>query len=233
MLFADSHGVCIVSYELQLWLLIPTLWEKELPCHPCQNCDWSQWYILVFCSTLPSSDPWFFFFVLRTGCINKRVFEVQTRWCQLCSDCSRVCIRKCSCASSSDLSQSSHFDVGRLSKILMAGNITHAVWSSWNLFPNLDGCCHCPRPDFYINFLFSPSRVYIRSIDHRCEDGRFPVLASCVTISNLGLLSSSETVVNLGIKSWKSSYLIELDVRKPLVVSISQTSEELRLYNPV
>jgi hypothetical protein len=31
----------------------------------------------------------------------------------------------------------------------------------------------------------------------------------------------------------KSSYLNELDVRKPLVVSISQSSEELRLYNLV
>jgi hypothetical protein len=31
----------------------------------------------------------------------------------------------------------------------------------------------------------------------------------------------------------KSTHLIELDVRKPLVVSISQGSEELRLYNLV
>jgi hypothetical protein len=30
-----------------------------------------------------------------------------------------------------------------------------------------------------------------------------------------------------------STYLIELDVRKPFVVSISQRSEELRLYNLV
>ncbi len=30
-----------------------------------------------------------------------------------------------------------------------------------------------------------------------------------------------------------STYLIELDVRKPLVVSIPQRSEELRLYNLV
>jgi hypothetical protein len=30
-----------------------------------------------------------------------------------------------------------------------------------------------------------------------------------------------------------STYLNELDVRKPLVVSISQRSEELRLYNLV
>jgi hypothetical protein len=31
----------------------------------------------------------------------------------------------------------------------------------------------------------------------------------------------------------KSIYLIQLDVRKPLVVSVSQRSEELRLYNLV
>jgi electron transfer flavoprotein alpha/beta subunit len=31
----------------------------------------------------------------------------------------------------------------------------------------------------------------------------------------------------------KSTYLNELDVRKPLVISISQRSEELRLYNLV
>jgi hypothetical protein len=38
--------------------------------------------------------------------------------------------------------------------------------------------------------------------------------------------------VNPGIRSWVSTYLIELDVRIPLVVSISR-SEELRLYNLV
>jgi hypothetical protein len=65
------------------------------------------------------------------------------------------------------------------------------------------------------------------------EDGRFPVSASCVTISNPNLLSSSETAVNPGIKSRKSTYLNDHDVRKPLVLSISQISEELRLYNLV
>ncbi len=35
------------------------------------------------------------------------------------------------------------------------------------------------------------------------------------------------------IRSLKSTYLIELDVRKPLVVFVSQRSEELRLYNLV
>jgi hypothetical protein len=39
--------------------------------------------------------------------------------------------------------------------------------------------------------------------------------------------------VNPNTRSWKSCYLIELDVRKPLVVYISQTHEELSLYNMV
>jgi hypothetical protein len=46
-------------------------------------------------------------------------------------------------------------------------------------------------------------------------------------------LFSSETGVNPIIRSWKSTHLNELDARKPLVVSISQKSEELRLYNLV
>ncbi len=53
-----------------------------------------------------------------------------------------------------------------------------------------------------------------------------------MTISNPDSLSSSETGVNSGIRSSKSTYLNELDVRKPLVESISQRSEELRLNNP-
>jgi hypothetical protein len=54
-----------------------------------------------------------------------------------------------------------------------------------------------------------------------------------VTISNLDLLLSSEVGVNAGIISCKNTDLIELEVRKSLVVSISQRSEELRLYNLV
>jgi hypothetical protein len=46
-----------------------------------------------------------------------------------------------------------------------------------------------------------------KNIDYRCdcEDGRFRFLqiASCVTISNLDSLSSSETGVHLGIRGWK------------------------------
>jgi hypothetical protein len=55
-----------------------------------------------------------------------------------------------------------------------------------------------------------------------------------VKISNLHLLSSSETGVNPVIISLKKkTYLIEVDVIKPLVVSISQRSEKLRLCNQV
>jgi hypothetical protein len=74
----------------------------------------------------------------------------------------------------------------------------------------------------------------------------FSVYASCVTISNPGSLSSSDTGIDRGIKSWKSTSLNELDFRKPLVepsiytivslwlvVSIAQRSEELRLYKLV
>jgi hypothetical protein len=55
----------------------------------------------------------------------------------------------------------------------------------------------------------------------------------CVTISIPDSLSSSETGVNPEIRSWKSTHLNELDVRKPLVLSFSQRSQELRLYNLV
>jgi hypothetical protein len=47
-------------------------------------------------------------------------------------------------------------------------------------------------------------------------------------MSDSDLLSSSGTGVNAGIRSWKSTYLIELDVRMPLVESILQRIEELR-----
>ncbi len=40
-------------------------------------------------------------------------------------------------------------------------------------------------------------------IDYKYEHGRFPVSASWATISNTDLLSSIETGVNSGIRSWK------------------------------
>jgi hypothetical protein len=38
----------------------------------------------------------------------------------------------------------------------------------------------------------------VLTMDYRCEDGCFPVSASCVTISNPNLYNSSETGVILG-----------------------------------
>jgi hypothetical protein len=40
-------------------------------------------------------------------------------------------------------------------------------------------------------------------VDYRCVDGRFPVFASHVTISNPDLLSRSETGVNSGTRNRK------------------------------
>jgi hypothetical protein len=55
------------------------------------------------------------------------------------------------------------------------------------------------------------------------------VSASCVTISNLDLLSNRETRVKPGKRTRKNTNLNEFDVRKPLAVSISRSIEELRL----
>jgi hypothetical protein len=42
----------------------------------------------------------------------------------------------------------------------------------------------------------------VSSIDYRCEDGRFPVSAPCVTISNPESLFSSQALFNPGVRSW-------------------------------
>jgi hypothetical protein len=70
-------------------------------------------------------------------------------------------------------------------------------------------------------------------MDYKCEDGRIPVPASCVTASIPCSLSSKDTWINPEKTSWvKHSYLKELDFRKPSNMgSISQRGEELRLYN--
>jgi hypothetical protein len=49
------------------------------------------------------------------------------------------------------------------------------------------------------------------------------------------MLSNSETGVNPGVRSnfKKSTILNELDVRKPLVVSISEKSKSVTMYNLV
>jgi hypothetical protein len=54
-----------------------------------------------------------------------------------------------------------------------------------------------------------------------------------VAILNPNLLPSKEYGVNPGRRSSKSTYLNKLEVRKPLVPSISHRREKLRLYNLV
>jgi hypothetical protein len=103
-------------------------------------------------------------------------------------------------------------------------------------------CMHCDSESFTVKWsggnkkeilFIERIRRSAACIDFRFEYGCSPLSASCVTISNPDLVSSSDTGVKSGIRNWKSTYLIELDVRKPLVVSIFQKSEELRLYNLV
>jgi hypothetical protein len=50
-----------------------------------------------------------------------------------------------------------------------------------------------------------------------------------VSSPNPALLSSSETKVHFGKEAEKSAYLNQLNVSKPLVVSISQKREDPRL----
>jgi hypothetical protein len=52
-----------------------------------------------------------------------------------------------------------------------------------------------------------------------------------VESSNPDSVSGRETELESDIRSCKNTELNELDVREPSVVSISQGSEELRLYN--
>jgi hypothetical protein len=66
---------------------------------------------------------------------------------------------------------------------------------------------------FRINvFIYAKLRATTPNNDWIREAGRCPVLTGCVTILNPKSSSSSETGVNRWIRSWKSTYLIELDV---------------------
>jgi hypothetical protein len=76
--------------------------------------------------------------------------------------------------------------------------------------------CHCMKRIWY---------SALRSVEYNCEKG--------VTISNHHSRSTVKQGVNARMRSIKFTYLNELDVRKPLVVCISQMCEELRLYNLV
>jgi hypothetical protein len=53
------------------------------------------------------------------------------------------------------------------------------------------------------NLHFYDPLLAAEHVDYRCEDGKFPVSASCVPISNPDSLSSSETGVDPEIRSWK------------------------------
>ncbi len=59
----------------------------------------------------------------------------------------------------------------------------------------------------------------------------FQVCSSYVTPSSPDSLSRSGKGVSPGLRSWKSTILFELNVRKPFVVSIPQRSEKLSSYN--
>lgn len=112
---------------------------------------------------------------------------------------------------------------------------------SWDSLPNLR-----PPNIFLVNWPIKKWRLqnilFLRNskglasaiwpIYHRCERGRFLVYASCLTISNHDLLSSNGKAggLILGKKDGKKkTRLIKLDISKPLMIFISQRSEELRL----
>jgi hypothetical protein len=94
----------------------------------------------------------------------------------------------------------------------MIGEVNHDPWS------DLQSLCHNIKLIVLAGF----------DLDYRFEDCRFQVPTK-VCANQI-----SETGVKCGIRSWKFTFLnAELDVRKPLVVSILLNSEELRLYNLV
>jgi hypothetical protein len=67
-------------------------------------------------------------------------------------------------------------------------------------------------------------------MEYRCE------LGCCTQVAQLSILhsfSNSETELVVEYRADNCTYLIELNVRKPWVASISQRSEELRRYNLV
>jgi hypothetical protein len=114
------------------------------------------------------------------------------------------------------------------SSVLFGGDTTHGFLA---VIPDIE---HIQISS--VSFFFSTSYSRINSIftiDNRCEDGRFPASASCVKISNPNSFSSSETRTNSRKRSCKSTYLNELNARKPIMVSISQISEEEGLYSLV
>jgi hypothetical protein len=72
--------------------------------------------------------------------------------------------------------------------------------------------------DYGMEYVIIFSSFHFVTIDYKFKDGHFPMSAICVTISKSESLSSNETKVNTKKLKKKSTHLIELDVRKPLVI---------------
>jgi hypothetical protein len=69
------------------------------------------------------------------------------------------------------------------------------------------------------------------NIKYICRDARSTLSTSCLTISNPVRFLAVKRRLSLKQETEKSIFLNWLYVSKPLVVSISQKSENLRLYN--
>jgi hypothetical protein len=69
------------------------------------------------------------------------------------------------------------------------------------------------------------------TLDYRWKE--FLVSASCMTLSISDFLFRNEKGVKLEKKLNKHTYLNEVDVKRPLVISISRKSEQLRAYGLV
>lgn len=85
--------------------------------------------------------------------------------------------------------------------------ISFTLPSHWVM---LEGPRAMPRYERYVSDILgiledppfhNPATIYV-PIDYKCEDGRLPVLAGWVTISNSNSLSSSETRVTSDVRSW-------------------------------
>ncbi len=108
----------------------------------------------------------------------------------------------------------------------LAGSCMYC-WSS----DDKNGRGEMEKSDTCVTWTWLGHRPY--SVDWKMAVVRCPHSASCMTSTNPDSDSSSESWVDSGLRSWKGAYLIALDVRKTLIVPVSQRSEELRLYNLV
>jgi hypothetical protein len=80
-------------------------------------------------------------------------------------------------------------------------------------------------------FCFELLAYLLIGIDYRCDDGRFIwVSASWLSSLNPALLSSSETRVNLGIKSWKKCLSESAQCQQAISDIYFTETEDLRPY---